>query len=338
MAIQNDFTIYPKTKVIRHTSGTTVYSAVAFYSYLMDTFDEPGYLTYQTPIRFNTPTSFTMVNGWFLDNGDGSNILQYLTGGGIDTSGYATVADPVYMVDLTATTDFTTGASSDWDAEVTDDAVAVGPLLSVKNDYPTANRARIWVRDTRGTPAAIGASSAIATTGAGPGAGTVDADGSKSGDEIYHNLFTIASFPSDVSPQVYVYQRQPVTGGGYNVRVRIAEWSAFTNWDRGSIDILIPVKLGGTLIDSGNIKTFVRQTGDTFTFVESTLDTSGRTPIATETSADEVNITKGEHYLLFDGSDAGSFSVDDVIQNTSTGSGTPPTWYAEVTAVTEFSR
>ena len=332
--IQNDFTIYPKTKVIRHTSGTTVYTAVAFYSYLMTTFDEPGFLTYQTPIRFNTPQSFTMLNGWFLDDGDGSNILQYLTGGGIDTTGYGTISDPVLMLDLTSTTDWVAG---DKDKDIEDDGAAnnLGPLLAYKNDYPTAGRARIWLRDTN-THGAIAASSAI-TTESGTGAGTADADGSKSGDEIYHNLFTIASFPTDVSPQVYIYQRHPVTGGSYNVRVRIAEWSAFTNWDRGSIDVLIPVKLGGALIDSGNIKSFVRQTGDTFTFVESTLDTSGRTPIATETSADEVNITKGEHYLLFDGSDAGSFSIDDVISDVDLSAGVPPTWYAEVVAVTFFT-
>src|SRR3989344_6696255 len=102
MAIALDFTIYPKTKVIRHTSGTSVYTAVEFYSWLMNTFDEPGYLTYQTPIRFNTPTSFTMINGWFLDNGDGNTadtedgfILKYLTGGGIDTTGYSTITDPI---------------------------------------------------------------------------------------------------------------------------------------------------------------------------------------------------------------------------------------------------
>src|SRR3989344_1673097 len=206
MAIQNDFTIYPKTKVIRHTSGTTVYSAVAFYSYLMTTFDEPGFLTYQTPIRFNTPQSFTMLNGWFLDDGDGSNILQYLTGGGIDTTGYGTISDPVLMLDLTSTTDWVAG---DKDKDIEDDGAAndVGPLLAYKNDYPTAGRARIWLRDTN-THGAIAASSAI-TTESGTGAGTADADGSKSGDEIYHNLFTIASFPTDVSPQVYIYQRHP---------------------------------------------------------------------------------------------------------------------------------
>lgn len=338
MAIQNDFTIYPKSKVIRHTSGTTVYSAVAFYSWLMDTFDEPGYLTYQTPIRFNTPTSFTMLNGWFLDDGDGSNILRYLTGGGIDTSGYATVADPVYMLDLTSTTDFTS-ADLGQSVRVADDAVDVGPLLAYKNDYPESGRARIWVRDTRATPATIAASSAITTTGTGngPGAGTVDADGTKSGDEIYLNLFTIASFPGTPDPQLYIYQRHPVTGGSYNTRVRIGEWSNLTNFDRGSIDILFPIQLGGSLIDSGNFKTFVRQSGDSFTFVESTITSSGRNPIATETAADTVNITKAEHIMFYTSASNPSYTAGQVIQDVATGGSTPPTWYAEIVAHTNWS-
>ena len=344
MAIQNDFTIYPKSKVIRHTSGTTVWTAIQFYSYLMNTFDEPGYLTYQTPIRFNTPTSFTMLNGWFLDNGDGNTadtedgfILKYLTGGGIDTTGYSTITDPILMADLASSTaDF---VYTDKDRTVKSGA-NVGPLLAYKNNYPTAGRIRIWVRDTQSHGALATSTVTEVTTAGGTGTGTTDNTvASISGDEIYHNLFTIASFPSDVNPQVYIYQRHPVTTQSYNVRVRVAEWSAFTNWDRGSIDILLPVQLGGPsgLIDSGNIKSFVRQTGDTFTFVESTLNTSGRTPIATETSPDEVNITKGEHYLLFDGSDAGSFSIDDVISNVDLSVGVPPTWYAEVVAVTFFA-
>lgn len=342
MAIQNDFTIYPKTKVIRHTSGTTVYSAVAFYSWLMDTFDEPGYLTYQTPIRFNTPTSFTMINGWFLDDGDGNpavaadgHILKYLTGGGIDTSGYSTVSDPILMADLASSTAVFLYTDKD---KTVKSGTNVGPLLAYRNNYPTSGRIRIWVRDTNSHGALATGTVTEVTTAVGTGSGTTDATtGSVSGDEIYHNLFTIASFPTDVSPQVYIYQRHPVTTQSYNVRVRIAEWSALTNWDRGSIDVLIPVQLGGSLIDSGNIKSFVRQTGDSFTFVESTLNTSGRTPIATETSADEVNITKGETYLLYDGSDTGSFSVDDVISDVDLSAGIPPTWYAEVVAITEFA-
>ena len=47
------------------------------------------------------------LNGWFLDNGDGSNILNYLKEGGIDTSGYTTVDDPVYFLQCdTVTADF----------------------------------------------------------------------------------------------------------------------------------------------------------------------------------------------------------------------------------------
>ena len=327
MALIDDTTIYPYSKVIRHTDGTTVYGAIAFYSFLQDQFDEPGFLSYESAIDFNTPTSFTMTNGWHLDNGDGSNILQYIEGGSINTVGYATVSDPVYMLDLTGTTDF---VASDLDKTVTDDAGDVGPLLSYLNDYPVAGSARIWVRDTNSN-GTIATSSAIAVT-SGTGAGTANG-ASLNGDEIYANLFSLADFPGSPNPQVYVYQNHPQSGD----RVRIAEWSAFSNWDRGSIDILIPVQLGGVLIDGGNVTTFVHQTGDTFTFVESDLSSGARTPIALETAADEVNVTKGEHYLLYDGSDTGSFTDGDVISDVDLSAGVPPTWYAEVVSVEEFA-
>ena len=101
MAIETDFTVYPNSKVIRHTSANDdVHEMSVFYSWLQNLFDEPGYMSYQKPIKYNTPTSYTMLNGWFLDNGDGSNILEYLTGGSIDTTGYDTIDDPIYMMDV----------------------------------------------------------------------------------------------------------------------------------------------------------------------------------------------------------------------------------------------
>ncbi len=42
MAIQDDFTITYGEKRIEHTSGATVYTVNAFYSWLMDDFDEQG--------------------------------------------------------------------------------------------------------------------------------------------------------------------------------------------------------------------------------------------------------------------------------------------------------
>jgi len=331
MSIGDDFTIDTSSKVIRHSSGTTVYSVADWYSWLMDTFDEPAYMSYQNPLKYNTPTSYTMLNGWFLDNGDGSNILQYLTGGSIDTENYDTVADPVYILDVdTIGADFVAG---DKGLNLTDDATPVGPVLAYINNYGgTADHNRVWVRDTRGTPATIADSSTIAVSG-GTGAGTANGD-SINGNEVYANIYTIASFAGTPDPQVYIFQVHPDTG----ISTRIAEWSAFTNWDRGSIDILIPVKLGGVAIDSGNIKVFVRQTGDTFTHTEGQVSTASgtRTPIATETASDTVNITKGEYYMFYDGGTSPSISAGNIIQDTATDSGTPPTWYAEVVSHTAW--
>jgi len=333
MAIQDDFTIHPDSKAIRHISTqSTVYSAVAFYSYLQDVFDEPGFLSYEIPIRFNTPTSFTMLNGWFLDDGDGSNLLQYLTGGGIDTLNYATISDPVVMVDLdTQTSAF---VAADLDQLMQIDGSDFGPLLSYKESYPSSGLARIWIRDTNSFGSLVPAQ----TVASYPGT-TGDylvADYSASGDNIYHNLFTIAAFPGGPNPQVYVYQDHPVDG----TRTRIAEWSAFTNWDRGTIDILVTTQLAGTLIDGGNVSTFVRQTADSFTFVESTLTTSGRTPIATETAADEVNITTGEHYLFYEGATSPTFVAGQIISNVAIGiidtDTAPPDWYAEIVSQTAW--
>lgn len=327
--IQNDFTVYPYSKVIRHTSSNdTVYTVTAFYSFLQNLFDEPGYMSYQKPIKYNTPSSYTMLNGWFLDNGDGSDILKYLTQGTIDTSGYT---NDVLMVDVdTVTVDWVAG---DKDKTITDDVVDVGPLLAYKNDYATVNEGRIWVRDTE-SHGAIADGSAIATTG---GSGAATANGASiTGEEIYTNIYTIAAFVGAPDPQVYIRQNHPQTNA---FNTRIAEWSNANSWDRGSIDVLFPVKLGGAAIDSGQLAVYVRQTGDSFTHTEATVSTTGgaRTPIATETSADTVNITKGEHYLLYDAGSTGSFTAGDVIQDVSTDSITPPSWYAEVVAVTEFT-
>lgn len=327
--ITTDFRAFPYSKVVRHVSANDdVHTVAEFYSWLMDLFDEPGYMAYETPIKYNTPTSYTMLNGWFLDNGDGSNILEYLTGGSINTSGYA---DDVLVLDYdTITTDFVAG---DKDKEVEDDGSGVGPLLAFLTDYETAGKGRIWVRDTEGN-GVIGDGSSITISGSAE----VDADGaSVTGDEVYTNVYTIASFAGTPNPQVYVRQNHPKSDA-YNTR--IAEWSNADNWDRGAegLDVLIPVKIGGAAIDTGKLAIYVRQVGDTFTHTEATVSTTdpARTPIATETAPD-INVTQGEHYLLYDAGSFGSFAVGDVIQNVPTSSVSPPDWYAEVVAVETFS-
>lgn len=324
MAIQDDFTIFPYSKCVRHVDGqTTVYSAVAFYSFLKDYMEEPGFGTHESAIKFNTPTSFSWTNGWMGDDGDGSEIYKYITGGSFDTVDNTTVGDPVYMQDCTSTTDWIT---SDKDLPITAAAALVGPLIAYKNDYPVANSARIWVRDTEGNPPL--AAEAIATTG-GTGAGTANGNG-LNGDENYVNLFGLIDVPTDVSPQFYVYQEHPADS---TIRVRIAEWSGLTNWMRGALDVIIPTRLGGVLVDSGNVTVLCHNTGDTFTSATVDLSAGARTPVSIETGADETNVPSGEWYLLYDGEAGGGFTADDLITDIDTTTGTRPGWYAEVVTV-----
>lgn len=331
MAIADDFSVYTGTKTIRHTnaSSDTQYTVQAFYSWLMDMFDEPAYMSFPKPMKYNTPTSYTMLNGWFIDNGDESNALQYLYEGAIDTSGYA---DDVLVVDADGMTNFVSTDKDKMIVETTD----VGPLLAYKNDYPVSGDARFWVRDTN-SHGTIHNNDTFTTTG-GTGAGTADGD-SYTGEEVYSNLYTIASFPADVSPQVYIFQQDP---DGTNTR--IVEWSNTDNFDRGTIDVIIPVRVGGAWIQGGSsgtngyVSAFARHGGDTFSHVDDIdLSAGARTPIALETAADEVNISSTndnyiEWYMLFDGQTS-AIAVDDVIQDVSTAALTPPTWSAEVVYV-----
>ena len=323
MAIQDDFTIFPFSKVVRHVSGTTVYSAVAFYSWLKDYMEEPAFGTREGAIRFNTPTSFSWTNGWHGDDGDGSEIYKYITGGSFDTVGHVSAADPVYMQDCTSTTDW---VPTDKDLTITSAAAAVGPLLAYKNDYPVAGSARIWIRDVNSNPPLD--TEAIATT-TGTGAGTADGNG-LNGNEIYTNIFGLIDVPTDVSPQIYIYQEHPADSTS---RVRIAEWSGLTNWARGALDVIIPVQLGGVLVDAGLVTVLVHNTGDTFTSSIVDLSSGSRTPVAIETGADETNVPQGEWYLLYDGETGGGFTVDDVITDIDTTTGTRPGWYAEIVAI-----
>lgn len=67
MAIQDDFTIDYVNKRIYHSSGTTIYTVNALYSYLQNTFDEPEQMDDPIPMSAQTPTEYTLINGWFMN-------------------------------------------------------------------------------------------------------------------------------------------------------------------------------------------------------------------------------------------------------------------------------
>lgn len=80
MAIQDDFSINYSTKKISHTSGSTRYTVNALYSWLMDLFDDSGQMDDTVPMSAQTPTEYTLINGWTF-NADSD--LGYLYGGSI---------------------------------------------------------------------------------------------------------------------------------------------------------------------------------------------------------------------------------------------------------------
>jgi hypothetical protein len=80
MAISDDFTINTSTLKISHTSGTTVYSANALYSWLMEVFAGSSYMSFDVPMSAQTPTAYSMINSWTF-NADSD--LQYVNGGAI---------------------------------------------------------------------------------------------------------------------------------------------------------------------------------------------------------------------------------------------------------------
>jgi hypothetical protein len=80
MAIGDDFTINYGTQEISHTSGSTVYTANALYSWLQDTFDELAQLDDDVPMSAATPTEYSWINGWaFSADSD----YEYISGGAI---------------------------------------------------------------------------------------------------------------------------------------------------------------------------------------------------------------------------------------------------------------
>ena len=64
--IQDDWTINYGAKTITHTSGVTIYTVLALYSWLMDVFDDASQMDDDVPMSAQTPTEFTLINGWTI--------------------------------------------------------------------------------------------------------------------------------------------------------------------------------------------------------------------------------------------------------------------------------
>lgn len=264
-SIGSDFTINYTYKKIYHSSGSTVYSVNALYSYLQDTFDDVAQLDDTVPMSAQTPTEYTLINGWYIDD----ESMKYLTGGAIQTSGWT--GGVIRLKPYNATGAGVAFGSSDIGKVITEtDSGDTGIILAY--DERTATEiGYVWIRpDTLSdTFADVNSAYTVATSSA---AGVFTA-ASTSGENLWSNIFSLGTIVSGTTLDVWQNDAQ------------ITPW-----WTSGQIDILVKVKEMGTEIDTGNVTVLARKYStlyDHFVIDAST----GRNPVPLAAFTDANNQT-----------------------------------------------
>ena len=288
MAVGDDFTIDYTNKRIYHSANTTIYTVNALYTYIQNTFDELTQMDDTIPMSAQTPTEYTLINGWFINEArvgsPSRNCFEYLKGGAIKTDGQNT---DIYLLTMSGTP--TNPVSSDIGLTVQNAGVTnTGKLL----DYTTSSPYKWWVRKVLGTFTA----EAVTIPG-GTGAGTIST--ATTGEQLWPNIYTLGSIMEDgeagFKQQIYIAQTGARLFSG-------TEW-----WPIGGdsastrqIDVLIKTKESGTEISSGDVTVFLRHypatlptraTADLYDHFGIDLSAGGRNAVPLATSADLNNTT-----------------------------------------------
>ncbi|OGK29878.1 hypothetical protein A3I56_01760 [Candidatus Roizmanbacteria bacterium RIFCSPLOWO2_02_FULL_43_10] len=265
--ISSDFTIDYVNKRIYHSANSNVYTVNALYSYLQDTFDELAQMDDTIPMSAQTPTDYTLINGWFMDDLS----FQYLKGGAIQTSGHL---NEIQILTLQSS-GYVNAVASDIGKIVTDDGGNTGALL----DYNNTTR-KWWIR-WNATIANTSVIAVVSGTGAGAASGA-----STTGENLYPNVYTLGSIEEDDNQQIYIIQNG----------ARLTEWWPESGAGTRQIDVLIKTKEAGTEIANGVITVFLRHypTGgnaDLYDHFGIDLTAGGRNAVPLATSPDLNNTT-----------------------------------------------
>jgi len=265
MAISDEWNIDALNKRIYTTSGPSTFTVNDLYSWLMDEFDSQQYMDDPIPMTAQTPTEYTLVNGWFIDE----NSLKYLKGGAIKTDGWD---GEIYILYLQSS-GYTNCASGDIGKYVQNGGGDFGVLLYYNN-----TKRKWWVRKT-GTIPSCGTSISI---NGGTGSGTLlSSNCSKTGEDLYANIYTLGTIESGTN--IYVIQAGERYPSYWGIG---SEW-----WPAGHIDILVRVKEAGTEIDEGKVTVYGREYTDYYDFYEIDLSAGGRNAVPLATSNDLDNQT-----------------------------------------------
>lgn len=291
-----DFTVYFKAennqKRIEYSGAGTTYTVRQLYSALQDLFDDLNQMDDEIPMTAQTPTEFTLVNSWFIDD----TSTEYLYGGAITTSGYA--SNEVVKVTYTDTTGF---SASDIGKTVTTTSYS-GTILDY-NDTGTSNY--LWIRPDDPTTDLFDLGEAMAVTGGTATPGSIVVSTNITGEQLWANIYSIGSLANGgVDTTLYVVQNAGV----------ISSAKATTDWwGFGHIDILVKVRDMGTEIDDAVVKVFGRRPTSLYDHFEVDLTAGGRNPIPLATATD-LNEASGTRQMVLTTA-SGDFTVGEIIED-----------------------
>lgn len=268
MAISADWTINTTTKVIYHSAGTAVYTINELYSYLQDTFDETSYLPYLSPMSAQTPTDYTLINGWYIIENAGYNSWQYLSSGSVKTIGWDAATYTTTGIYILT---FPTGTYTNCITTDIGKTVVNGADNGVLLDYD--NTLKIWwVRRVTGTTWA----NATTTITSGTGGNATGSTSKTTGESLFSNVYSIGSLEPTTTNNLYVEQNAAL----------IPQY-----WGTGHINLVLKVKQASTLIDTGFVTIFCREYSDLFSHYKIDLSGGGTNPAPLGTSDDVNNHT-----------------------------------------------
>lgn len=285
--IAGDFTISTTNKTIRHVLGETpIYTVNELYTYLLDYIDDEGTIQFYVPMSAQTPSEYTLINGWFIDD----ESVKFLSGGAIQTSGWT--SGGIRLKSYNATGAGVAFSVTDIGKIITEtDTSQTGTI--VHYDERTATEiGYVWIRPTTGSDTFADVNSAY--TVASSSAIGVFSAASTSGENIYSNIFSLGSLVAGTTLDVYQND------------IQITPW-----WTSGQIDILVKVKESGTEIDSGNVTVLARLYGTLYDHY--LIDAStGRNPVPLAAFDDGNNDTASGTVAAYTGItfDFGYYSGD----------------------------
>ena len=293
MAIGDDFTIYYDDRKVIHENGATIYSVRQLYSYMQDTFDELLQMDDPVPMSAQTPTEFTLINNWYMNEPS----MEFLSGGAIQSNGWSSDSDFSGIRVLTFdTAGYTSFAQSETGSYLTGNTTSDSGILL---EFDNVER-KAWVRIL----ATGNVFDQTELAGVDQGGGGTTSAASVEGENLWANINTIGTIT-----------------GGTNLYV-VQDGEIYTPWwSSDHIDILVKVKEADVEIDNGIVTIFDRKWGALYSHFQIDLTVGGRNAVPLASSNDGNNT--GVEGTVSGYTDI-SFTFDPTSQDLNNGNGFRP--------------